>query len=251
MRDILKVVFVLSVLSVVLFNTIPVIADEGGEPEGPWNSSIGLAYMTTRGNSETNNLAMSYESIYEQAKSKWGVWANVAWASTGGDNVANRGGVVTQYDYFQSERIFYFGKFGVEYDEQADLDLRTSPGGGIGFVVYKEEKTSLTAGAGASYVTDKFNDGTDESRGMLALSEEWAIALTSTASLLQKFNIQNNFEDFGDYLIDLEVSLSTKVSDQLSLKASLLDKYDSTPHVAVVALKKNDLTFLTSLNYSF
>ena len=97
-------------------------------------------------------------------------------------------------------------------------------------------------------VTDFFSNNTSDSRGTTSFAEEFNYAISSTADFFQNFNIQNNFEDFGDYLISAEVSLSSKMSDRLALKASLLDRYDSDPFSS--DLKNNDLTFITSLNYT-
>lgn len=246
MKKILGLTFA---LAMTLSNLQGLRGEETQGEQRPWSSSIGFGYNTTRGNSETNNLALTFQAIREVKKTKWSTNANVTYATTEGDATANRGGVKTQYDVKQTDRVFYFGKAGFEYDKFAQLDLRTSPGAGVGYIVMKEEKTNLSVSTGANFVTDFFSDDTKDSRGTLSISEELSHALTSTAGLIQTFNIQNNFEDFGDYLIDVEVSLTTKVSENLALKASLLDKYDSDPFSE--ELKKNDITFLTSLNYSF
>jgi putative salt-induced outer membrane protein YdiY len=225
------------------------IGDESEQEESPWSTSIGFGYTTTRGNSETDNVALTYQTIYAKARSKWSSLANLTYTTTDGERAANKGGFKTQYDFIPSERIFYFAQVGIEYDEFAELDLRTSPGGGVGYILMKEEEASLSVSAGANLVTDFFSDDTKDTRGMLAISQDYERKITSTSSVYQNFNIQNNFEDFGDYLIGAEISLTTMVSEKLSLKASFIDKYDSTPFSE--DLKKNDITFLTSLNYSF
>jgi len=237
------------VIVTVLLSPQTVFCDEAEEAGGPWSANLGLGYTTTRGNSETDNVALTGQAVREMEKSKWSNLLNFTYATTEGDKAANKGGFKTQYDFIPSERIFYFGKFGIEYDEFAELDLRTSPGGGVGFVLMKQEKANLSATVGANAVSDFFSDGTDDHRGMLAFGEEYTRDLTASASVFQSFNIQNNFEEFDDYLIDFELSLMTKVSESLSLKASFIDKYDSTPFSP--DLEKNDVTILTSLNYSF
>lgn len=221
---------------------------EADQAETPWTATAGLGLMATSGNSDITNLALTFQAVKEMAKSKWINNANLAYASTDGDETANKGGFKTQYDYSQTKHFFYFGKFGVEFDKFTNLDLRTSPGAGVGYVLVKDEKMALSTSVGANIVTDFFGDDTKDTRGMLSMFQEWSYNLTSTATLYQNFNIQNNFEDFGDYLIDVEVSISSKISEALSLKASLLEKYDSTPFSE--DLKNNDLTFITSLTYT-
>jgi putative salt-induced outer membrane protein YdiY len=240
--------FVLLFSTAVIFGYWTGLRGEEAEPPKGWTSSVGLGFTATSGNSEITNLALTFQAVKEMTRAKWSTNANVALATTEGDETANNGGVKTQYDIFQTDRLFYFGKFGAEYDKFAELDLRTSPGAGVGYILVKDEKSTLSASLGANVVTDFFSDDTDETRGTLSTFEEWSYQLSPNASLYQNFNIQNNFEEFDDYLINAELSLSTKVSDQLTLKASLLDKYDSKPFSD--ALKNNDLTFITSLNYS-
>lgn len=216
--------------------------------KGPWTASVGLGLTKTSGNSDITNLSLTFESVREVPKKKWSTGANLAYATTEGDETANKGALKTQYDYTPGERLFYFGKVGLEFDKFANLDLRTSPGAGIGYALVKSEKTSLTASAGPNLVTDFFTDGSKDTRGTLSFSEGLTYGVSPTATLGQTFNIQNNFEDFGDYLIDAEISLTAKVSGGLSLKASLIDKYDSMPFSE--ELKKNDVTFITSLTYA-
>ncbi len=242
----MKQVLVLFTFLSILIGSITSL--QGEETKNKWTSSVGLALTVTSGNSEITNLALTFQAIKEMEKAKWSTNANITYATTDGDETANKGGAFTQFDYFQTERIFYFGKVGFEFDKFAELDLRTSPGGGIGYFLVKQEGAELSASVGANAVTDFFSNDTKETRGTLSFAEEFKYTLTSTSTLFQNFNIQNNFEDFGDYLISAEVSLTTKVSDKLSLKASLLDRYDSDPFSE--DLKKNDLTFITSLNYT-
>lgn len=216
--------------------------------EDPWTASVGFGLTETSGNSDLTSLSLTFGAVRAVPRNKWSTDANLAYATTDGDETARKGGLRVQYDYSPGERFFYFGKVGFEFDRFANLDLRTSPGAGIGYAFLKSEKTTLSSSAGANFVTDFFRDGSKDSRGTLSFSEGWSYALTPTATLGQNFTVQNNFEDFGDYLLDAELSLTTKVSDRLSLKASLFDKYDSTPFSE--DLEKNDVTFITSLTYT-
>jgi putative salt-induced outer membrane protein YdiY len=225
-----------------------VAGQEGEEGGSKWTSSVGLGLTATSGNSDITNLALTFQAVNEMERAKWSTNANVTYATTDGDETANKGGIFTQFDYFQTERFFYYGKAGFEFDKFAELDLRTSPGAGVGYVLAQREGIELTASAGANVVTDFFSDDTEDTRATTSFAEEFKYAFSSTADLFQSFNIQNNFEDFGDYLISAEVSLTSKMSDRLSLKASLLDRYDSDPFSE--DLKNNDLTFITSLNYT-
>jgi putative salt-induced outer membrane protein YdiY len=226
----------------------PLHSQEQPAAKEPWTASVGLGLTTTNGNSDITNLSLTFESVREVPKQKWSTGANLAYARTEGDETANKGALTTQFDYIPGERLFYFGKLGLEFDKFANLDLRTSPGVGVGYALVKNEKTTLTASVGANVVTDFFDDGSEDTRGMLSFAEGWAYAVSPTATISQTFNIQNNFEDFGDYLIGAEVSLTAKIAGPLSLKASLIDKYDSTPFSE--DLENNDVTFITSLTYT-
>jgi putative salt-induced outer membrane protein len=237
--------FPLIVLAVVGYGVGALWGEEAGSK---WTSSVGLGLTKTSGNSDVTNLALTAQAVDEMVKGKWSTNVNLTYARNDGDETANKGGILTELDYPQGDRLFYFGKVGFEFDKFADLDLRTSPGGGLGYIIVHADGVKLSATIGANAVTDFFSNNTRDTRGTLSWTEEFAYDLTSTANLTHNFNIQNNFKDFGDYLLSTELSLSTKVSDHLSLKASLLDKYDSTPFSA--DLKKNDLTFITALNYA-
>jgi putative salt-induced outer membrane protein YdiY len=238
----------LQIVALLLALQLGAAADEAGRTGDAWTSSIGLGVTTTSGNSDVTNVAVTFQALNDRAKTRWSTSANVAYTTTDGAETANRGGVSTRYEVFPMDRFFYFGKIGIEYDRFTNLDLRTSPGGGVGYILVQEGKRSLSVSAGVNAVTDFFNDDTRDSRGTLSFRQELALPLSAVASLSQNFNIQNNFDDFEDFLLDAELSLSSKVSERLSLKASLLDKYDNRPFSDDV--RKNDVTFITSLNYT-
>jgi len=238
---------------VLLFMLFPILSVGSGDlpaqdAAGKWTSSVGLGFTQTSGNSDITTLSLTFQAVDEMVKAKWSTNANLTYARTDADETANKGGIKTQYDYPLTARLFYFGKVGAEFDKFAELDLRTSPGGGLGYNLVQNEKIKLSTSGGANAVTDFFSNDTRDSRGTLSYSEEFSCGILANSTLYQVFNAQNNFEDFGDYLLDAEVSLTTKMSDRLSMKLSLLDKYDSTPFSA--ELKKNDTTFITSLTYS-
>lgn len=236
-----------------LFIAILVLSQVGGElsaqdAANKWTSSIGFGFTQTSGNTNVTALSFTFQALDEMGAAKWSSNANLTYARTDDDETANKGGVRTQYDYPLTDRFFYFGKIGVEFDKFADLDLRTSPGGGLGYILIKNDRVKLSARSGANAVTDFFSDDTRDTRGTFSYSEEFSYAILENSTLYQVFNAQNSFEGFGDYLLDGEISVTTRMSDRLSMKVSLLDKYDSTPLSA--AFKKNDMTFITSLTYS-
>ncbi len=242
--------YAIGVLSVcILLMAPPSLSAQEEAEQSPWKASVGLGYSATRGNSDTDNLAITFQKEYTRPSSKWTSSGNLTYATTEGDESANKGALKTQYDLMPTKRFFYFGKFGISYDRFAQLDLRTAPGGGAGYDMVKQEKVTLSGSAGADAVTDFFSDDTKDTRAMLALTENLETALSDAATLQQSFSIQNNFEDFGDYLIDFEVSVTTDVMEHVSLKVAFIDKYDSTPFSE--ELDKNDVTFLTTLNYEF
>ncbi len=55
--------------------------------------------------------------------------------------------------------------------------------------------------------------------------------------------------DFGTFRLVSNTSLTTPLSESLDLRISLVDEYDNDPEVAGV--KKNDLTFRTTLVFRF
>lgn len=224
------------------------------EPEMGWRGNADFGLTVTQGNSETTNLAITGHSVYRVERQRITLDANFIRASAEGVRTANKAEGRARYDFFPNERFFVFARTGIGFDEPAGIDLRVSPGAGVGYTVLRGDAATLDTQVEGRWIRDSFEDGTTDQDLFVTASENFAWQITETADLAQLFEYSPNSADLSDFLLNGEVALSVLITSGLGLKVSVRDEYNSEPFVDAgtgVARKKNDLTFVTGLTVQF
>lgn len=232
----------------------PGSAQEEGETELGWRGNADFGFTLTEGNSETTSLSLGVRTAWRGEGNRWTLDGDLVRTTTDGEEVANRGDASAQYDWFASERAYLFARGAASYNEPAGIDLRLSPAVGAGWQALERERTELSLEAGASWIRDEFSDGSSSEDVFLVASESFRLDLAEDTDLSQTLTWEPNTDDFGDYLLEGEVALSTMVTQALGLKVSLRDQYESEPFVDPETgeqREENDLTFVTAVTFRF
>lgn len=227
---------------------------EADEEEPGWTGSADLGFTLTQGNSETTNLSLGANLVHETERRKWTFQGSYLRASTDGDETANKGEALGQFDYSPSDRFFFFGRTSVGFNRPAGIDRRLAPGLGLGYRVLDRERAELSVEGGARWIQDRFVDGTTDEAVYASLEESFSLVVNNTTNLAQSLAYTPKAEDFGEFLLEAEVKLTTSITEALGLRVSVRDDYDSAPFVDPATgeeREKNDLTFVTGVTYSF
>ncbi|MFT5524079.1 MAG: putative salt-induced outer membrane protein YdiY [Pirellulaceae bacterium] len=164
-------------------------------------------------------------------------------------NRASAAGVETQHNAFLSvDRKWKFGdsrwslfdEFGLTYDEFKPFDLRVTFDFGVSYDFIKTDITNLAGrfGGGVSHEIG----GPDDSWVPQALfGMDYERKFTSRQKFRMKVDYLPAWGDFTDYRIELDTGWEMLIDEEanLSLKLSVIDRYDSTPNGA----KHNDLNY--------
>lgn len=234
------------------------IAEE--KPDGQWRGTAGAALSATSGN--TSNTAFNLNANTSRAtaadKISLGAYANYGKNKTAGANTttADNWGGFGQYDYNLSERLFGFGRLGLERDGVIDLDLRAALAGGLGYKVINGKDTQFTVYGGLGYTKDKYGStqliggvsDTSFARTSLYLAEESSHQLSSTVAFKQRLDLYPGLTGDKAKLAKFTAGLSVAMSSTLNLTVGLVDNYNSKP---AAGRKKNDLGLFTGVNMKF
>ena len=145
-----------------------------------------------------------------------------------------------------SPRTFALLDGSVLYDDIALIDYRAMLGPGLGVYLAKNDKRTLTLEAGPSYVWEKI-DGESNDYLALRFAERHTCQISATAKLVQSLEYIPAAEDFDDYLLNGEIGVEASMTDRLSLKVALQDKYDNTP---AADAERNDLSLIAGLGFT-
>jgi putative salt-induced outer membrane protein YdiY len=80
-----------------------------------------------------------------------------------------------KYDYFFTRQLYGYAGVKIERDRIADLDLRLTPGAGVGYQWFEGPTFNLSTEAGIAWIYEDYrNAGTrDEIAGRLAYHVDW------------------------------------------------------------------------------
>jgi len=234
-----------------------------------WNGGINVGFSVTRGNSETENLALAFNAVHPTLHDKLTLYAssinttnNLATPST----VASleQGGF--RYDRDVKPKLFVFGAADFMANALQFLDLRQVYTGGFGFHAIKSDSTVLNFLGGLNYTHETYSNGTllipanppnpavYESYGKtnkfaaLTLGEELNQKLGKSTVLTQNLGFFPNLQQTGEYRFTFNVGTVTKIRRWLGWQNQFGDIYVSNPPTGS---KKNDVIFTTGLNIAF
>ena len=231
-----------------------------GQEQGAFVTKLSGGATMTDGNSETMqaNASLVAEGEKEGLGSvRTGVEANYGETTTATTDAS--GSVTESTDTtIENARVFAGAKktisartFGsvdasVLYDDVAAIDYRAMISAGLGAYLVKNEKTSLSVDIGPAYIWEDVAGITDDYVAV-RFGQRIDHALSKTANVWQSTEYLPKADDFGDYLLNVEVGAEAAMSSRLNLRLVLQNKHDSKPGIG---LEKNDLVLIGGVSVS-
>lgn len=229
-------------------------SQDAAEKELGWGGSADFGLTITSGNSETTSISVGANATREFVRQRLSFSATYLRTTDEGEEVAHRGEAGTSYRYFPSGQFYFTARGSGSFNEPAGLDLRLSPGVGAGYVVAQGENYQLSAESGANWIRDAFVDGTTTTAFYYALAQSFSLQVSETTSLEQELRYNPKADDFSDYLLHGQATLTTQITDAIGLRVTVIDDYDATPFQGAPGeepAEKNDLTFITGVSFQW
>jgi putative salt-induced outer membrane protein YdiY len=218
-------------------------------PLNLWSGSFAFGVKLERGNSDSSDFHFEAKAAREAPRDKLEFRLLVDYEETDGKADTNNVFSSTKLKVFQSERRYFFGTTSLEYDEFEDLDLRAQAFVGPGYYFIKKKKTDLFGEIGGGIVGEFIDDEDETVEGNAYLHIGWRQKIFENSEFIQDITLLPDLSDVGDYRVRSETTLRTPVGERWALKLTILDDYDSNPEGKDI--DKNDVTFVSGLEYSF
>jgi hypothetical protein len=224
-----------------------------------WSGLLDTGLALTSGNSSTLSYTLSTTAVRETPRDKLTVYSTYIYANDNSTppnrTTANdfRGGV--RGDLNVSPRIFVFALADFETNQLQHLNLRQVYGGGFGYHVIKNDRTTFDVFGGASYDRDSFGQyfllnpltffpGQKTNSAEILVGEELHTKIATRTTLSERFVFYPNMSNLGQYRYQLNATSATIIKKWLSWQVTLIDGYLSNPPFG---LKSNDLLLSTGL----
>jgi putative salt-induced outer membrane protein YdiY len=220
-----------------------------------WTGAIVGNALITTGNSETENFGLSANAVRRSEIDR--ITLGVAYYygrqkekdTDKKDTTIDNWFVFGKYDYFLTKKLYLYGAARVEQDNIADLNLRLTIGGGVGYQWFETPTFNFNTEAGLAWVYEDFkHDGTeDHLAARLAYHVDWTPI--KPLKLFHNLEYLPNITDWlGDYNLNTDIGLRATVYQGFFAEAKIELRYDSTP---APGAKKEDVRYLLGVGWQF
>lgn len=214
-----------------------------------WTSHAELGLNGSDGNSVTTAIQTGLEMNRKTDIDTLGIDFNYRQASTQRTNTENNARLNIDYDRLLGESNWTsFGKLGLAYDKFKAFDLRLNLNTGFGYYWLRNDQVNFItrAGLGASR---EFGAPDDRWTPEAVLGLSYDHQLSERQKIIAKLDYFPSLRDLGDYRVVADLAWETLIdtSENLSLRLSVTDRYDSTPQGAL----PNDVYYAALLLYKF
>jgi putative salt-induced outer membrane protein YdiY len=156
------------------------------------------------------------------------------------------GSVKTDFDV--GRRVFIYNLAGGGFDEVRKIDLEYEVGPGVGYHLFTKPKFVMNVEGGLNYQAQERSGSPDVENICFRLAEDFTWKITPRVTLVEKAELFPRVEDPGEFRARLDSALSFGLWQNLALKLSVLDLYDTDPANGV---DRNDLQIRSSLDITF
>jgi putative salt-induced outer membrane protein len=242
---------VLLCLLIVLLTVTAAFAQQApAAPMKTYTGSFGGGFALTSGNTDTKNFNLTFDMVRDP-KTRNVIKANASYLrGTQSDILSvDRTAFNVRDEYSLTTRVYAFGQLDYLRDQFKQIIFLWAPSGGLGYKLINTDPTKLTVDGGAGGFFEK-NPGREVTRsGAVTAGERFTHKLSASSTFNQNLGTIWKTDDFGDYLTNFSVGLTSSIMQNLDIKVEFLDSYKRKPQN--IGVKRNDTAFITAFVLKF
>lgn len=215
-----------------------------------WFGQVNSAISKERGNTDTDQLDLDFESIWRSLEDRYTVRGLWELDKTDGIKNKNLSRIRTKYDRFsaQDPRNYYGLQLALEQDEFTDLHLRTTVGPYVGRQFFESPLLTLHGEVGVVYVEENFDVAEDDDYW----GSNWEVRLSTDVLPQTEFYVQAdgvvNFTHPENHLANASIGIKLPVLYGLQAGAEIRYEYNGG---AVEGVDELDESYNVRLGYSW
>lgn len=213
-----------------------------------WKGGITVGANKQSGNTDRTSASLGAEAVRRTERDRYSLRYLFNYAEEDADITTRNTYGAGKYDYFFTEKFYGYLSVELLNDEFKNLKLRTVVGPGIGYQFWDDEIKFLLLEGGISYFSEDVEEGEDTDWVTGRIAADVKYALLDSLVFSDYLVVYPSFEDFGEFQLRNEASISSPLSSNWSLKLANILEHDSDPSLNV---KKNDWNWIVGLQYGF
>lgn len=231
--------------SAILAAAALVCASAMAQYEEGLSGNVALGYLATSGNTENENLNLSFAGFFNAEPWHHSLNGLAVRASTNAVDTAEAYALSWKTRYDVNETDYLFGVVAWSNDEFSGYDQQVREVLGYGRRFVDRERHVLNAEAGAGFRQADLRDGTSEDESILRLASDYRWTISDMSSFTQQLTIESGSDNT---FLESVSSLSAQVWEDIALVLSYTVKRNSEVPVGTV---RRDTFTAISLEYSF
>lgn len=209
---------------------------------------VSIGGSLTSGNTDSKTLHLAGEVVARNPGQRVTLGAELNEASQSGVDTASNWRLGMKYDHFLKEKTYLYANTRFDHDGQADLDLRSTLGVGVGRQIVDRDDLKLSIEGGVSLVSENYGSAPDERfpGARLALNYEQAF-WDGRFTLFHGGDVLMSLESPQDYLYQSRTGIRLPIGKQLSLGTQVNFDYDAVP---AAGKQTTDTALIFKLDYT-
>jgi putative salt-induced outer membrane protein YdiY len=213
-----------------------------------WESSVGVGFTLTRGNSDTLLITGSIQTHRRTRADELSLGADGAYGENNSIQNVNSAHGFTQYNHLFSQRFFGYLRADALHDGIADLQYRITLSPGVGYYFLRQTNMFLAGELGPAMVFERLGDE-DNNFVTARLAERFEYKFADpSARIWQSVEFLPQISDTRNFVLNAELGIEASVTKTISLQAFLLDNFVNEP---ASGRQQNDLKIVSGLKYKF
>jgi putative salt-induced outer membrane protein YdiY len=219
-----------------------------------WSGAVTATGLATRGNSDSESVRISIDALRKGDKNTLTLAAGYALGqtenTTTGDKTTNIDNwfASAKLDYAFNEKWYNYALVRVEEDRVANLDLRVSPGLGVGYRWINKPDTHLNTEAGVNYVYESYSTDGHADHFALRLAYHYDKKLNDKVSLVHNVEYVPSVEAIDDFNVNADVGIRAQLTTNLFSEFKMEWRYDASP---APGAEENDFRYTVGVGWKF
>jgi putative salt-induced outer membrane protein YdiY len=223
-------------------------------PPVKWTGAITANGLITRGNSNTEIIGLRIDA--ERRAETDRITFNAAYLygrqkdpdsnvkSTTTDNWF----IFGKYDYFFSKKFYGFVSSRFERDRIAELDLRFTPAGGVGYQWIERTDMHFFTEGGLAWVYEDFENADSADHFALRLAYHFDKKINDKVNFYHNMEYLPSIEHLSDFNINTDAGVRVTMLKNMFTELKLEWKFDNEPAPGAA---HNDLRYILGVGWAF
>lgn len=220
-----------------------------------WSGNVKAGALVTRGNTDTDNLSVNADAIRQSDGDRLTLAGGYFFGQqkakdsdkklTSVDSAFALG----KYDYYFGPKWYGYANARLDKDQIANLNLRATPGAGVGYRWIESNVTNFSTELGGAWVYEQFSDP-QETKQFYAARLAYHIdhKINDRVSFFHDMEFLPDIVDPSIYLVNTEVGLRTSLTGSIFTEMKIVYNLNTDPAPTAA---QNDLRYILSLGWSF